>query len=214
MDGEEVLDIFDDSMKYIGTATRSEVHKKGYWHKTFNCWIVRKEGNRGYILFQLRGKQKSWFPGRLDITAGGHILAGESMEKSVRELKEEVGISANLEDLAFLGIRSDPFIFNGLLNREFYYTYMLRYDKPLMEYELQADELDGIFEMEIQDGIRFFSGEADGIELHGMRIRNGNKESASMTATRADFVESIDNNFLKSLIMADRYLQGSRYLAV
>ena len=42
----EVLDIFDAKMNQIGTASRDEVHQKGYWHQTFHCWIVR---NREHI---------------------------------------------------------------------------------------------------------------------------------------------------------------------
>ena len=141
--------------------------KLSYWHKTFNCWIVRQEGDKSYLLFQKRGPEKAWFPNRLDVTAGGHIHAGESMEDSVREIEEEIGIRAGLEDLVFLGVRSDPFASNGMINREFYYTYLLREDRSLMEYQLQAEELDGIFQMEIGEGMRFFSGETTAYRLTG-----------------------------------------------
>lgn len=36
----EQFDIFDARMNPIGTAPRPEVHKQGYWHQTFQCWIV------------------------------------------------------------------------------------------------------------------------------------------------------------------------------
>lgn len=48
----EILDIFDAQMKHIGTAERKEVHTKGFWHKTFHCWIVRSKNGEGSVIFK------------------------------------------------------------------------------------------------------------------------------------------------------------------
>ena len=50
----EILDIYDAKMNHIGTASREEAHKFGYWHQTFHCWIVRREKGKNYVLFQIR----------------------------------------------------------------------------------------------------------------------------------------------------------------
>ncbi|MGI0141993.1 MAG: NUDIX hydrolase [Candidatus Micrarchaeales archaeon] len=214
MSNEELLDIFNEKMEHIGTATRGEVHKKGYWHKTFNCWIVRCEKDKTYLLFQLRAKNKAWFPNRLDATAGGHILAGERIEDSVRELKEEIGVKATLRNLVFLGIRADPFMYNGLINNEFYYTYLLEHYTPLSDYDIQAEELAGIFQMEIKEGMRLFTNQITKLELIGVKIEKGKKKMTKLEVSTEDFVESVDNYYLKILIMAERYFENKRPISI
>lgn len=54
----EQFDIFDAEMNPIGTALRPEVHKQGYWHQTFQCWIVIMP-EPGQIAAMERGEPKS-----------------------------------------------------------------------------------------------------------------------------------------------------------
>ena len=35
---DELLDIYDDDFKHIGTMSRKEVHRLGYWHYTFHLF--------------------------------------------------------------------------------------------------------------------------------------------------------------------------------
>ena len=95
----EILDIYDAKMNHIGTASREEAHKFGYWHQTFHCWIVRREKGKNYVLFQIRDKEKQDAPNKLDITAAGHLKSGETKEDGLRELSEELGICANIDQL-------------------------------------------------------------------------------------------------------------------
>ena len=101
----EILDIFDSSMNLIGTADREEVHKKGYWHQTFQGWIIKKREGKVYVVAQKRDKRKKTAPNMLDITAAGHLHAGETPLDGVRELEEELGIRIEPEKLINLGIR-------------------------------------------------------------------------------------------------------------
>ncbi|CAM5275178.1 NUDIX hydrolase OS=Lysinibacillus sphaericus OX=1421 GN=LS41612_02185 PE=4 SV=1 [Lysinibacillus sphaericus] len=48
---------------------------------------------RTYIYFQIRSGQKKDYPGLLDITAAGHLLAVETVEAGIREVKEELGVN-------------------------------------------------------------------------------------------------------------------------
>lgn len=47
----ERFDIYDDQQNWIGTSLRSEVHAKGYWHRSFHCWIVRDKDEQRQVLF-------------------------------------------------------------------------------------------------------------------------------------------------------------------
>ncbi|MBN1308375.1 MAG: NUDIX domain-containing protein [Chitinispirillaceae bacterium] len=59
--------------------------------------------SRGALLLQKRSPFKETFPGLWDISAAGHISAGDSSrETAVRELREELGISLKSNALRFL----------------------------------------------------------------------------------------------------------------
>ncbi|MDF2939105.1 MAG: hypothetical protein K0Q90_4478, partial [Paenibacillaceae bacterium] len=101
---DENFDIFDEHMNHIGTASRQEAHAQGLWHRTFHCWVLRK-GSAGWeILLQLRHKDKDTFPGLLDVSSAGHLLAGELVEDGVRELEEELGIGVPYPELFFASV--------------------------------------------------------------------------------------------------------------
>lgn len=36
---EELIDIYDEKMNLLGTATREQAHREGLWHTSFHCWI-------------------------------------------------------------------------------------------------------------------------------------------------------------------------------
>lgn len=100
----ELLKIFDQYRNHAGVASREEVHREGYWHETFHCWFVREEEGVQYIYLQKRSALKKDYPDLLDITAAGHILAQETIQDGVREIKEELGVDVSFNELIPLGI--------------------------------------------------------------------------------------------------------------
>ena len=74
---DELVDIFDENMTFLGTALKSQAHREGLWHKTFHCWLAQKtpEG-KTLVWLQLRNPDKDIFPDKLDISAAGNIRAG------------------------------------------------------------------------------------------------------------------------------------------
>ena len=55
------------------------------------------------LIFQHRAKDKDTYPDLLDATAGGYVDLGETYEDAaLKELFEETGIRASIEDLTFL----------------------------------------------------------------------------------------------------------------
>lgn len=44
---EELIDIYDEKMNLLGTATREQAHREGLWHTSFHCWIVRRSPEAG-----------------------------------------------------------------------------------------------------------------------------------------------------------------------
>ena len=58
------------------------------------------------LLWQRRSSTVDRFPGDYDISAGGHINLGESMQEgAVRECLEEIGAEISKEDLKFVTMR-------------------------------------------------------------------------------------------------------------
>lgn len=96
----EYFDIYTPEGSFTGkTASRSEAHKKGLWHKSIHIWIVCGEK----VLLQKRSLAKESYPDKWDISAAGHISAGEDVLKTaVREIEEELGLVVAESELEFL----------------------------------------------------------------------------------------------------------------
>lgn len=162
MASDERFDIFDEHRVKTGTAARYEVHAKGLWHQTFHCWVLRREaGGEWQILLQLRHQDKDTHPGKLDISCAGHLLAGEEPADGVRELAEELGLCASVEDLELVGIiPENDTLENCWIDREFCHVFLYECLKPLEDYCLQVSEVAGLYQvaagafMELVGGVR------------------------------------------------------------
>lgn len=211
----ELIDIFNENMEHIGTADRAEVHAHGYWHQSFHCWLIQRIDEKLYVLFQRRGPDKKLYPNTLDITAAGHLIAGESPEQGIRELNEELGLSAKYEDLIPLGIRCDVVIIGNVINREFCHTFLLESNLRLNDYNLQLDEVSGIVRLNIEDGLRLFADEVQTIPIVGYQVdKNGEKQEINIQISKGDIIPRLDPYYTKVFIMAERYFQGIKYLGI
>ncbi|MCM3129369.1 MULTISPECIES: NUDIX domain-containing protein [unclassified Paenibacillus] len=159
---EEMFDIYDPSGTHIGTAPRSEVHQEGYWHKSFHCWLVRDTPEGRTLLFQKRTSSKDTFPSCFDITAAGHLTAGETVREAARELEEELGLRTEFEQLTPLfevteemrgKVSGVPFI-----DREISHVYGYLSSWELTQYKLQASEVAGLYEADLEQMLNMFLG--------------------------------------------------------
>src|SRR3954454_15479715 len=125
---DELLDVFDERGRHQGVKRRGDVQRDGDWHLAFHLWVVGPEG----VLFQRRAADKSSWPGYLDASAAGHLLAGEAIQDGVREAEEELGTVYAFADLAPLGVHrvADPER-SGVVNRELQHVFAVRDDRPL-----------------------------------------------------------------------------------
>lgn len=210
----EILDIYDAKMNHIGTASREEAHKFGYWHQTFHCWIVRREKGKNYVLFQIRDKEKQDAPNKLDITAAGHLKSGETKEDGLRELSEELGICANIDQLQYLGIRITASENAKQINKEFAQVYMLRDDMPLEQYTLQENEVAGLVQIEIDDGLRLCAKEVESVPCTVLKSDKKGTYIMESKVEFSQFISRIDSYYYKIFIMAERYFEGKRYLSI
>ena len=207
----EYIDVFDINYNHIGKEEKDKAHLDGLWHQTFHCWIVRPD-NR--ILFQLRSKDKSTHPDKLDISAAGHLSAGESIEDGIREIKEELGIDVDFDNLASLGwykqISDIPTKKGIFHNKEFTHVYFLKDNTPLNEYVMQPEEVDGLYEMSIEDGFKLFNDEVSEISVRGIRRESNTCETIKISKDR--FILRSSAYYNKLFIMAERFIKGEKYL--
>lgn len=117
----EYLDVIDENGNLTGKVVDREIaHLKGIRHRASHLWLVRKKNNVIQVLLQKRSSTKEAFPSCYDISSAGHVLVGEDFESSaIRELREELGIIANKEDLIFCSDRN--VIWDGLFNKKPFY---------------------------------------------------------------------------------------------
>ena len=122
-DQKELFVVVDKEDKIIDYKTRYECHHdKKLIHRGIGVVIFN---HKGEILLQKRSPKKDLFPGFYTISCGGHVNKGETyLETAKRELKEELGIKANLKihsrflleseketemDTIFTGVYNGPF---------------------------------------------------------------------------------------------------------
>ena len=211
----EFIDIFDPNLVQIGTEERDKAHFDAQWHKTFHCWVISgKEGGR--ILFQSRSSSVD-FPHCLDISAAGHVLAGETLDDGIREAQEELGINIDMSDLFTLGYRVEvQDLSNGKKNREYQSVYIAKVDLPLEEYNPQIEEISGLYWLRLTDALNLFSGNQDGAGIVG--IKYDEKTNSYLKHERyvsiSDFLPRIQNYYLTIAIMAERLLSGNTIISI
>jgi isopentenyl-diphosphate delta-isomerase len=89
MNDDELVDIVDESGKFVRTALKSEAHKHGWLHKTVIGYL--RYGDDWALVRQAGHKQDA---GQLVAAVGGHVTAGETSEEALlRECREEIGVN-------------------------------------------------------------------------------------------------------------------------
>ena len=213
--GVEMLDIFDDMGRHVGVKPRDQVHSAGDWHRVFHCQITTIRDGVPSLILQRRSQLKAAFPGLLDLSAAGHLAAGESPVDGVRELEEELGVVADPNDLVLLGERrlvDDSG--EGQLNKELTSVFLLRDDRSLDGYVLQTSEVDAVFDASISALLQLFAGDLDTIELSGVQ-HAGSPDAypVSISANLEDFVPG-DSYWVSLFVMCERFLNGEQPLAI
>lgn len=93
----ELLDVVDAHNQVIDQKTRGEIHRLNLRHRACHMIVLNSSGR---IFVQRRSLSKDNGPGLWDSSAAGHVDASETpLECAIRELKEELGLCVNAEQL-------------------------------------------------------------------------------------------------------------------
>lgn len=205
---DELIDIFNQNYEHIGTAQKSKAHSEGIWHQTFHCWMTRQREDMLFILVQKRADSKEDSPGMLDVSAAGHLRAGEIKEEGVREIKEELGVDVLAHDLLYLGMRVAEYQYKKLINKEFNHVYLLIDTTPLHSYKLQKNEVKSLLEININDFTDLFMGRVNSIQCSELTCDNENRHIALTEVCKDDFIYRSDSYYLKICHTALEYFSG------
>lgn len=140
----ELLDVLDSDGNPTGEVEEmQEVYRKGLWHRSSHIWIIN---DKKELLVQKRNPNKKTFPNLWAISVAGHVGAGEtSLDTAIRELKEELNLDVDRNELDYLFTikRETPYEENSVL-RVFDDVYLLKRNIDVDDTKLQVEELTDI----------------------------------------------------------------------
>lgn len=125
----EIRDLYDENKALTGeTIEKGKSIPMGRYYLTVAVWIQNTNGN---FLLQVNKKYNRW------TTTGGHPKTGEtSLDGVITEIKEELGIDANRNDLKlFKTIKTED---------DFVDLYYLKMDIDLKDIIIQEDEVEEV----------------------------------------------------------------------
>lgn len=204
---EELIDIYDENMRFIGIAPRYQAHQEGLWHMTFHCWIVSQPDK---VWLQLRGAHVN-HPHKLDISSAGHLKSGEKARDGIREIEKELGLKVDFENLNKLFTNRKISERPGYINREFTPTYLLETSQKISDLNLDPQEVAGLFEFNIEDLLNLFNGKVEKVFASGLLINeDGSYSLKPGSFGKDDFLHHPQDYYLKVFNIIKRYFAGSK----
>jgi len=137
----ELLATVDRNDQPLNPTDRATIHRENLLHRAVHIFILNRHGE---LLLQKRSYRKDKFPRRWDSSSAGHVDAGESYRDcAMRELKEELGITAELADLGRIPA-------SEVTGHEFIEIYAGIHDGPF-SWNQHEIETGGFFELDMID---------------------------------------------------------------
>lgn len=170
-DPDELFDVVHADGSPTGIVKRrADVHRDRDWHRAIHVWVCGVGDDEPFILLNQRSRHKDTWPGRLDVTVGGHLAAGEDVDQAFREIEEEIGIAADPDRMTFLGSRQAEDEFE----REIHEVFLYRDDRPLIAYRPNPAELEGLVQVPVASALAIFGERVEAVEavvLHAADLR-------------------------------------------
>lgn len=140
---EELLFAVDENNNPIEPISREKAHKNGIWHRISDIWIINKKKQ---VLVQKRSALKDTNPGKWEAFVGGHVAAYEEyIDNAVKELKEELDLLIDKNQLHFVTINKDE------PTKHFKGVFYTKWEDDSKEIILEKEEIDDIKWIAISD---------------------------------------------------------------
>ena len=159
---EEYFDVLDEKGNFTGKMeTREKCHQEGIWHKAVVVFILN---GKKQVLLQRRSPNKKLWPNLWDITAGGHVLAGEfGFQAIIRECQEELGITLDPKEISFLGASTYINEKGAIINKHFNEYYIATKEVDTTRLTLQPEEVAEVKWVDQEEITRKIRNNYDGI---------------------------------------------------
>jgi isopentenyldiphosphate isomerase len=148
----EHFDVLDAEGRATGVSKpRAEVHRDGDWHRSVHVWILN---GKNELLIQRRSLNKDTNPGLWDVSAAGHLSAGEaSLEAAVKEVGEELGLRVVENELEFLFTVKQQAQYPSMdvIDNEIQDVYLLTKEVPISALVVQEEEVAGLRFISIEE---------------------------------------------------------------
>ncbi|MBD1226934.1 NUDIX hydrolase YfcD [Xenorhabdus griffiniae] len=153
----EWIDIVNEGNEVIAQSSRRQMRAQNLRHRA--TYIVVHDG-MGKILIQHRTETKDFYPGKLDATAGGVVMAGETLlEAARREAEEELGIAGVpfAEHGIFYYEEDNCRIWGGLFSCVSHGPFALQEEEVAAVYWLTPEEITARCDEFTQDSLKALS---------------------------------------------------------
>ncbi len=138
----ELIDVLTANGQPTGIhKPKDAIHRDGDWHRAAHVWIVSSDKR---ILLQRRSLRKENNPGLWDVSAAGHLSAGESaIDAAVRETREELGLAIAPPDLKFLATLRESCVLNEgtYIDNEIHEIFLVQRDVDVASLTLDPEEV-------------------------------------------------------------------------
>lgn len=174
------------------TLSVTEALDRTCWLGTFNLWVVQiRPFERANIIYQQRAADAGWEPNKLDVAAGGHYRAGESLWDGLREAREELGRNFDPGVVRLVGRRLNSSVDSrGRLRNTVVDIAIVFDDQTLDAYNPDPKELQGIFACDVGELVRIHTSRRASFTAHGVRADGS---SADLTVSVDSFPANWDN---------------------
>lgn len=140
----EIIDVLNNHGEPTGESKdRSAIHRDGDLHLAVEIWLLN---NKNQLLIQKRSIHKDSYPNLWEVSCSGHVDSKESsLQAAKRELKEELGLSVQDQELIFLKRFFEPSVLNETyVNNEFKDLYLIHTNKTLDQFHFPEEEISAL----------------------------------------------------------------------
>lgn len=160
-DDEHQVDVLTlPDMKPSGmTQSIVSAIRSNSWLHTSDVWLYRTKPEL-QLLFQQRPLDSPTYPGKLDCSAAGYLMAGESGKVGgARELQEELGVKVNADELVSFGRRLNAIIdHRGRERRIVANSNIYHWEHEISDLNIHKNEVNAVFWVNVKDLLSIESG--------------------------------------------------------
>ena len=147
---DELIDVLDENGNKTGIVKKkADIKRDGDCHRAISVLIFDDNNN---LLLQRRSAYKKFFANLWSIFLKGHVQAGEtSIDACIREIKEEIGLDINPDELRYVYTIFEEHRDNDYIERIFFDTFFLKKKFSLNDITIQEEELSDVKLLSIDD---------------------------------------------------------------